>query len=66
MDILSFLKSENRIKQDIVSRLLDGRHISAKEAAILLNGTTRINISKLEMSSGAKVVGGDDYETNNR
>lgn len=47
-------------KQDIVSRLLEEKQITTKEAAILLEGTTFITFEKIECTSGGKVVLGED------
>lgn len=63
MDILSFLKSETKRRQSLIERLLSKGQISTSEAALLLKTTERIHINKVEMSSGAKIVMGDDNET---
>lgn len=51
-------------RDNIVARLLRDNHISPQEAVILLR-KIEINITAdtLEMSSGAKIVGGSDFET---
>lgn len=50
-------------KERIVERLLSSRYINVSEAAILLKTINiDINTNKIEMSSGAKIVGGSDFE----
>lgn len=59
------VKSQN--KSSIVSRLLRDGFISTDEAEILLDNTNivlHIEKLELEMSSGAKIVSGDDNEVN--
>lgn len=61
MDILkSIFKKKD--KREIVVRLLAEGSITQKEAVILLDNKITINIQKAEMSSGAKIVYGDDNE----
>lgn len=71
MKELELLELANAKNQDdktardrIVERLLQSNLITFDEAVLLLKSTV-INISaeKLEMSSGAKIVGGSDFET---
>ena len=62
MDILSFLSSRTKAKENIVNRLLEEGVITSKEAVILLKSTENITIEKIEISSGAKVVAGDNTD----
>lgn len=63
MDILSFLRSTSRQKEMIVDRLLSEGSIDSKEAVILLKTFDKISVGRIELSSGAKIVAGDDNET---
>lgn len=63
MDVLSFLRSTTKQKELIVDRLLQKGSIDSKEAVILLKTFGRISVGKIELSSGAKIVAGDDNET---
>jgi hypothetical protein len=56
-------KDQFNHKEIIVERLLSEGAINPQEATILLK-TIDINIiaDKIEMSSGAKIVGGSDFE----
>ena len=66
--LLELFKSSNKEafsdRDNIVARLLRDGHVSPQEAVILLR-KLEINITAdtLEMSSGAKIVGGSDFET---
>lgn len=66
MDFLLFLSSRKKRREKVVERLLAENKITASEAVLLLSTIERISIAKLEMSSGAKIVAGDDNETTNR
>lgn len=66
--ILEKLRFTNKQYEDakvqIVSRLLKESHITAEEAATLLQAfNLTIRADKFEMSSGAKMVGGCDFES---
>lgn len=51
-------------KDLIVERLLKEGHITAMEATVLLRTVSiELKADTLEMSSGAKIVGGSDFET---
>lgn len=52
------------LRSNIIKRLLGFGHINTDEAIVLMK-TIDISITtdKLEMSSGAKIVGGSDFET---
>jgi hypothetical protein len=63
MELLNFLKSKKDQRSHLVERLLKSKAISVKEAALLLTTIENINISLEGMSSGAKIVFGDDNET---
>lgn len=65
MEVLNFLKSERKRREEIVSRLLSKNHITASEATVLLNSVNRINIQRVEMSSGARILAGDDNTAHN-
>lgn len=58
-------KIEIRDKEVIIQRLLNDGHITPEEAIILMK-TIEINIraKHFELSSGAKITGGSDFETN--
>lgn len=52
-------------KERIVQRLLEKGHINSAEATLLLRSVEiKIDAETLNMSSGAKIVGGSDFETN--
>lgn len=54
-------------RETIVKRLLKKRHIDEHEASVLLSVfDINIRADKLEMSSGAKIVAGSDFEQNYR
>lgn len=62
-----FTSNQNQLshKEKIVDRLLGDNLISSTEAVVLLKTIDiQINADTLEMSSGAKIVGGSDFETN--
>lgn len=68
MELLEKFKSVNKAdfsqKDAIVERLLSTGAINPAEATILLKTINiEINADNLEMSSGAKIVGGSDFET---
>lgn len=53
-------------KSKIVERLLLNGSINTTEATLLLKTIDiKIEAETLEMSSGAKIVGGSDFESNN-
>lgn len=57
-------RSELNNKDEIVARLLNRGHITPSEATVLLKTIDiTLNAESLEMSSGAKIVGGSDFET---
>lgn len=68
MDLLKKFRSANKeemtAKDLIVERLLSKGEINTQEATILLKTIDiEIKAEHLEMSSGAKIVGGSDFET---
>ena len=68
MDLLEKFRSVNKAqfsqKDAIVERLLSSGAINAGEATLLLKTVDiEIKADSLEMSSGAKIVGGSDFET---
>jgi len=68
MDLLAKFRSVNKAqfsqKDAIVERLLSSGAINTGEATILLKTVDiQIKSDSLEMSSGAKIVGGSDFET---
>jgi hypothetical protein len=65
MDILQSIFGKKK-RHEIVERLLSEGNITAKEAIVLLNEKMVINIQKMEMSSGAKIIAGDDNEISGR
>lgn len=63
-----FLSEENK-KQSIVRRLVENDQITLHEAMILLKNNISVTLShtgEINVSSGAKVVAGDDNSTENR
>lgn len=62
--INNLLNSKSK-KEIIVECLLDKGLISGSDAVYLLRGETNINIkiNDVELSSGAKIIAGDDNET---
>lgn len=65
---MNILKSLGIISQreSIVQRLLDNGQISAAEAIVLLKVKETINIRVAEISSGARVIAGDDNSVEQR
>lgn len=68
MDLLEKFKNANKEefteKDLIIERLLDSKAINTKEAILLLKTIDiKIEADSLTMSSGAKIVGGSDFET---
>ena len=68
MDLLEKFRTANKAdfsrKDAIVERLLSSGAINTVEATILLKTIDiEIKADSLEMSSGAKIVGGSDFET---
>lgn len=49
-------------KESIVINLLKKGHISPEESTVLLRGDLHVNITVADMSSGAKVIVGEDNE----
>ena len=48
----------------IITRLLEEKHITIEEVILLSQKTIiELNVENLEMSSGAKIVGGSDLES---
>jgi len=68
MQIFSSAKIvEMNDKDAIVQRLLDSKAITAHEATLLLKSVDiNLNVQNMEMSSGAKIIGGSYTETNDR
>lgn len=69
MNILQIFTQAQKVeitdKEGIVKRLLETKAINTHEATILLKTIDiSINAEKLEMSSGAKIVGGSDFQNN--
>lgn len=66
MDVLSKFNEVNREelsrKDKIIERLLKNQQINVEEATILLK-TINLSIEKADMSSGAKIVGGSDFQS---
>jgi hypothetical protein len=57
---ISLIKGKSP-KAEIIQRLLEQKSITAAEAIILLDKQPiNIYVEKLEMSSGARITGGDD------
>ena len=55
-------ESDRNQKERIVARLLENGSVTASEAALLL--TTQVinlNAERLDVSSGAKILGGSDF-----
>ena len=52
-------------KESIVTKLLQNNFITPAEAVILLKGDINLHVQKIELSSGSKIVNGDDNETVN-
>ena len=59
MGILKLLGIESK-KEKIVKRLLHLKYISSEDAIELLKGRTIVKINHFEMSSGSRIVIGDD------
>lgn len=58
--------SESAQKESIVARLLGYGQITTTEAATLLKSMTiNLTAENLEVSSGGKILGGSDFESNN-
>ena len=67
MDIIKTFKkhqSEDLTERDkLVGKLLDKKVISNQEAILLLKSTIiNINTDEFTISSGAKIIGGSDFE----
>lgn len=56
-------KTADQQVAEIVERLLLNNQITAKEATVLLRKNLVVNVDRIEVSSGARVVGGDDNTT---
>lgn len=68
MRLSEIFESKDSKVSKIIERLLDNKHITAREASLILSRSQmRISIQKIEVeaSSGAKIIGGDntDYES---
>jgi len=59
-------EAEATEKDLLVQKLFEKGHINIREVTILLRTVEiSINADKIEMSSGAKIVGGSDFESRN-
>lgn len=65
MDILKSLGIKSK-REKIVERLLSEKRITPSEAVILLRNTEHITIKVDHISSGARVITGDDNSTEYR
>ena len=55
-----FHKNDER-KEKLVEKLLEEKRITTSEAVILLgNSNTTIHVAELNISSGARIIGGDN------